>query len=709
MAGAKISSERWVLDADLEGQKEEQKCKKRGWRSTLALTYSAIGVVYGDVGTSPLYVFSSTFTENTPSETDVLGAMSIIFWTITLIVVVKYMLIVLLADDNGEGGTFALYSLICRFAGMRPANNGVPDASDVTLSHYSRHSGDKNSKSLSRRISFKLKQYLSSRAGAQASLLCLVLLMTSMVLGDGVLTPAQSILGAIYGLQVKTSVSQGAIVGISCAIVVGLFMVQRFGTGRVGVVFAPIILIYFVCNVIIAVTNITRYKPSVFKALSPHYGYYYFRNNHHLGWVQCSGLFLAITGTEAAYADLGHFSRPAIRISFLAICYPVLILTYLGQTAWLTAFPDQVGSTFYASIPYGDGFYWFVFIFATAAACVASQAMISAAFSIIKQSISLGCFPQLTVQHVSDKVLGSVYIPEVNYVMMVLTVVVIAIFKTTVQLGNAYGVAVSSMMFGTTVLMYMVMLMIWETNFFLATAFLIGFGFIDMVFTTANLNKVPHGGWFALAIAGVVFGLSYLWWWGTNTKHKGIVATQVKMQDLLKTDRTYSSKKYDAMSPDDDDDAAEPLTGPSAFSAPPAVEDHDGVISPMVVDNFAAKGPGPAAAANGLAPVEQLLLASTGQPLLRIPAVGLMFADTLYGAPTLLPELVNRWGAVHKILIIITIRQVAVSTVTESERLLFRKLHYPGIYRCVARYGYSDRVRMDTKFVIKLLDKASRQ
>ncbi|KAL3134225.1 hypothetical protein ABBQ38_006660 [Trebouxia sp. C0009 RCD-2024] len=158
--------------------------------------------------------FSSTFTTDTPTETDVLGAMSIIFWTITLIVVVKYMLIVVLADDNGEGGTFALYSLICRFAGMRPATNGIPDASDVTLSRYSRHTGDKNIKSLSSRISFQLKQYLATTAGAQASLLCLVLLMTSMVLGDGVLTPAQSVLGAVYGLQVKTSVSQGAIVDI---------------------------------------------------------------------------------------------------------------------------------------------------------------------------------------------------------------------------------------------------------------------------------------------------------------------------------------------------------------------------------------------------------------------------------------------------------------------------------------------------------------
>ncbi|KAL0023251.1 hypothetical protein WJX79_010795 [Trebouxia sp. C0005] len=615
MANANITSEKWILDADLEGQKEEQVKRKKGWPSTFALAYSAVGVVYGDVGTSPLYVFSSTFTTDTPTETDVLGAMSIIFWTITLIVVVKYMLIVLLADDNGEGGTFALYSLICRFAGMRTATSGLPDASDVTLSRYSRHTGDKGTKSLSTRISFRLKQYLATTAGAQASLLCLVLLMTSMVLGDGVLTPAQSVLGAIYGLQVKTSVSQGGIVGISCGIVILLFMVQRFGTGRIGFCFAPIVLIYFLCNLIIAITNISRYKPDIFKALSPHYAYYYFRDNRHLGWVQCSGLFLAITGTEATYADLGHFSRSAIRISFLVICYPVLIVTYLGQAAWLTRYPDQVSSTFYASIPYGDGFYWFVFVFATGAACVASQAMISAAFSIVKQSIALGCFPQLSVQHVSDKVLGSVYIPEVNYVMMVLTVVVIAIFKTTVQLGNAYGVAVSSMMFGTTVLIYVVMLMIWETNFFLATAFLISFGFIDMVFTTANLNKVPHGGWFALAIAGAVFSLSYLWWWGTNIKHKSMLATQMKMQDLLGTNLIYNkSKKDDASSPDD---------------------------------------------------------------------------------------------IVHKVLIILTIRQVAVSTVSESERLLFRKLRYPGIYRCVARYGYRDRVHMDNKFVIKLLDKVN--
>lgn len=241
--------------------------------------------------------------------------MSIIFWTITLVVVVKYMLIVLLADDNGEGGTFALYALICRHAGMRPANNGAPDASDVTLSHYSRHSGDKDSKSLSRRISFRMKQYLATRAGAQVSLLCLVLFMTSMVLGDGVLTPAQSVLGAVYGLQVKTSVSQGVVVGIACAIVVMIFMIQSFGTGRIGVLFAPIVLIYFLCNLIIAITNMTRYNPRIFKALSPHYAYYYFRDNRHLGWVQCSGLFLAITGTEATYADLGHFSRSAIRVS----------------------------------------------------------------------------------------------------------------------------------------------------------------------------------------------------------------------------------------------------------------------------------------------------------------------------------------------------------------------------------------------------------
>ncbi|KAL3135172.1 hypothetical protein ABBQ38_006263 [Trebouxia sp. C0009 RCD-2024] len=611
MADANITSEKWILDADLEGQKEEQVRRKKGWPSTFGLAYSAVGVVYGDVGTSPLYVFSSTFTTGTPTETDVLGAMSIIFWTITLIVVVKYMLIVLLADDNGEGGTFALYSLICRFAGMRPATSGVPDASDVTLSRYSRHTGDKGTTSLSSRISFRLKQYLATTAGAQASLLCLVLLMTSMVLGDGVLTPAQSVLGAIYGLQVKTSVSQGSFSSLC------LLLLPRQSSLGLGSMLWPI---------------------------SSRYSLYVVCMRHIL---RCE----AFTRTEATYADLGHFSRPAIRISFLVICYPVLIVTYLGQAAWLTAYPDQVSSTFYASIPYGDGFFWFVFVFATGAACVASQAMISAAFSIVKQSIALGCFPQLSVQHVSDKVLGSVYIPEVNYIMMVLTVVVIAIFKTTMQLGNAY----------------------------------------------ANLNKVPHGGWFALAIAGAVFSLSYLWWWGTDIKHKRMLATQMKMQDLLGTNLIYKSKKDDASSPDDSVD--EPLTGPGPCSNSPIAEDDNGISSPKLV---AGNG---AAPANG--PHDQLVLASTGQPLLRIPAVGIMFADTLYGAPTILPELVNRWGVVHKVLIILTIRQVAVSTVSESERLLFRKLRYPGIYRCVARYGYRDRVHMDNKFVIKLLDKVN--
>ncbi|KAL3152408.1 hypothetical protein ABBQ32_001459 [Trebouxia sp. C0010 RCD-2024] len=645
MAEATISSDRWVRDADLEEQKEQQTLKKKSWRSTLALTYGAIGVVYGDVGTSPLYVFSSTFTENTPTETDVLGAMSIIFWTITLVVVVKYMIIVLMADDNGEGGTFALYSLICRHAGIRTANNGVPDASDVTLTHYSRHSGDNSSKRLSQRISWKLKQFLATRVGAQATLLCLVLLMTSMVLGDGVLTPAQSVLGAVYGLQIKTSVSQGGVVGISCAIIVLIFMAQRFGTSRVGACFAPIVLIYFLCNMIIAITNISRYKPTIFK------------------------------------------------ISFLAICYPVLVLTYLGQAAWLTSFPDQVSSTFYASIPYGNGFFWFVFVFATAAACVASQAMISAAFSIIKQSMALGCFPHLTVLHVSNKVLGSIYMPEVNYIMMVLTVIVVAIFKTTVQLGNAYGVAVSSVLFGTTVLVYLVMLMIWETNFFLATAFVLFFGFIDMVYTTANLNKVPRGGWFALAIAGAVFCVSFLWWWGTHIKLNGILASQMKMEDLLMPARAPNSKKDDSVSPDDDAAAPKPVTEAGTVPNSPTADAEEDMGTSTA----------PAVDVDGLR--DELKLAGTGQPLVRIPAVGLLFADTLYGAPTLLPELVNRWGAVHQILVILTVRQVAVSTVEERERLLFRKLPYPGIYRCVARYGYRDQVHMDSMFVTKLLDK----
>lgn len=643
------SIKKWTNDADLEKQKAEVQHKKNSWGSTLVLGWAACGVIFGDIGTSPLYVFSSTFTEGPPTENDVLGAMSIIFWTITLLVVVKYLGIVLEADDDGEGGTFALYSLLCRHAGLTPANSGAPDAADIELSRYSSAmAGQKCGSSF--QVSQAIKRLLVTKSWARGALLGVVLLMTSMVMGDGVLTPAQSVLGAIYGLQVKTNVHQNTVVGVSIAIIVLLFAAQRFGTNRLGAYFSPIVLIYFLLNIIIACTNIHRYDPSIFRALSPHYIYYYFRDNKHQGWQQLAGLFLSITGAEALYADLGHFNKTAIRLSFMLVAYPSLIITYLGQAAWLLAFPEQVSSTFYASIPFGDGFYWVVFIFATAAACIASQAMISAVFSIVKQSVALGCFPNLTVIHFpSSKALGSVYIPEINVIMMVLTVIVVAVFKTTVQLGLAYGVAVSMMMFGTDLLISLAMLIVWQTQVLVAITFFLFFAFLDMSYVSANLEKVPHGGWFALMIAGIVFFPSVLWWWGTHTKRERMTQQKVRMQDLL---------ALEAPKPDSD------------------------------------KSPSGA-----------LLNAKTHQPLLRLPSVGLMYSETLTGAPPLLPVLVNRWGGLHKLLIFVTVRHVPVPTVTEQERLLFQKMPYAGVYRCVVRYGYHDVVNQGQEFVKTLLEK----
>ncbi|GAQ87155.1 Potassium transporter family protein [Klebsormidium nitens] len=648
----------WTGDADLEGQKKRHLAKKAGLLATIGLAYRATGVVYGDIGTSPLYVYSSTFSDGTPSTDRILGCASLIFWTLTLAVLIKYMCFVMFADDNGEGGTFALYSLLCRNANITPGGGAAPVAADLQLSRYtSKHS---SRQFLTRKTPARvLKNMLERKAWARNALLILVLVMTSMVLGDGVLTPAQSVLGAVYGIQVKLpSTSTSVIVGVSCAIVVALFAAQPFGTGRVGFMFAPVVIIWFASNVVIAIYNTATYYPGIYKCLSPHYAYFFFKDDAHRGWRQLAGVFLAITGAEATFADLGHFSRAGVQLGFVGLAYPSLVITYFGQAAWLIKHPDEVGSTFYASIPGGDGLFWYMFVVATLAATVASQAMISGAFSIVKQSMALGCFPRLRVFNTSDRVTGQVYIPEVNWVMMILTVIVIVIFKNTTKLGLAYGVAVSAMMVGTDLLIFIVMLMVWESNVVAAVAFLLFYAFFDGTYLSANLEKVPDGGWYAILVAGVVSALSLIWYWGTSKKLTYLFANKTRLEDLVTVHR------------------------------PPPSSD--------------------APSERALAPRDGTLAnARTGLPILRAPGIALTYSETLVGAPPLMPSLIDRWSCLHQHVVLVTVRQVAVPRVDPEERILVQKLPYPGMYRAVARYGYLDRVNHGSAFVLKLTDRLS--
>ncbi|KAK9792666.1 hypothetical protein WJX73_004356 [Symbiochloris irregularis] len=654
MVEAQVSLGTLQQDADLKSVLQEQHAKKRGLRSTLFLSYAAIGVIFGDIGTSPLYVFSSTFQDGIPNLDSLFGATSLIFWTLTIIVVIKYLLLVIQADDNGEGGTFALYSLICRYCNITPGNFSTVMPQDTKLVRYS----STHTAPPQKRTSWagtKLRSLFATSPIARNALLSVVLLMTSLVLGDAILTPAQTVLGAIYGLQVREpQVSQGVVVGVSCAIIILIFSAQKLGTSKLGVAFAPILLLWFLFNLIINIYNIATYQPGIFKCFSPSFAYYYFRDNKHQGWEMLAGIFLTVTGAEASFADLGHFSRTAIRIAFIGICYPCLVITYFGQAAWLVHNQDQVGNTFYASIPFGDGFYWVTFTIATAAACVASQTMISAAFSLLRQSMFLGCFPRLTIHHSSKKVEGQIYISEANWLMMVLTVIVVAVFKTTTQLGNAYGVAVSGMMFGTTCLISIVMIVVWDVHLAAVIAVFLIFGFVDMVYLSANLTKVPHGGWLTLAIAGGVCLFSHIWHHGMWEKHVYEVKNEKKLSDHLLMPKEVEE---------------DPSQVPSADS--------------------------------------QLVLAATGKVLMRTPGLAVFYNDQVLGVPPSLTTFLSRSGSLPQTTIILTVRRVAVSNVSETERLVVAPTIYPGVLRCVARYGYTDIVDHDPAFIASILAQAA--
>ncbi|GAV91169.1 K_trans domain-containing protein [Cephalotus follicularis] len=477
--------------------------KSVAWSVVLPLAFQSIGIVYGDVGTSPLYVYASTFTSGIKHNDDILGVLSLILYTLTLIPLLKYVLIVLRANDNGDGGTFALYSLVCRYAkvGLIPSQQ----AEDRDVSNFELELPSRRLK----RASW-LKSALENSHFAKLFLLFATMLGTSMVIGDGVLTPCISVLSAVGGIQQATEkMTEDRIVWVSAAILVLLFMVQRFGTDKVGYSFAPIICVWFALLTGIGIFNFIKYDPGVLKALYPKYIVDYFKRNKKDAWISLGGVVLAITGTEALFADVGHFTVRSIQISMCSVTYPSLVWAYVGQAAFLRKNSDLVANTFYKSIP--GPLYWPMFVVAVLAAIIASQAMISATFSIIQQSLALGCFPRVRVVHTSAKYEGQVYIPEINYILMLACIGVTLGFRTTVKIGNAYGIAVVFVMTLTSSFLVLVMIMIWKCNIFYVIAYIVVIGSVELVYLSSVLYKFDQGGYLPLAFAAVLMLIMYIW------------------------------------------------------------------------------------------------------------------------------------------------------------------------------------------------------
>ncbi|KAL7146194.1 hypothetical protein ABFS83_06G024800 [Erythranthe nasuta] len=491
---------------------------------TILLAYQSLGVVYGDLGTSPVNVFSSTRLTNL-SEEDLLGTLSLIIWTLTSLVLIKYVFIVLHANDHGEGGTFALYSYICRHINFKSkfTIQNTKLESDSNMEFYSGGGGSP--------FSTRTKKFLERSTTAQNFLTMLVFLGTCMVIGDGALTPATCVLSALQGIQSRSSkITQDHVVWLSVVLLVALFAFQRCGTSKVSFSFSPIMLMWFATNVSIGVYNIITYEPSILKAVSPHYIVKFFMRNGKTAFDLLGAVFLAITGAEAMFADLGHFNKRAIQWGFSFVVYPSLILTYAGETAYLTKNPEKITNAYYSSIP--ENVYWPMFVISTLAAVVSSQSMISATFSIVKQSLSLGCFPRVNIIHTSSKHQGQVYSPEINYILMILTLGLVVGFKGGVELANAYGVVVIWVMIITTFLTTLVMLVIWKTNIILVLAFFLPYMLIEGIFMTSLLKKIPQGGWVPFAISAFFLTIMLSWSYGRIKKTTYEAERKMSIEEL---------------------------------------------------------------------------------------------------------------------------------------------------------------------------------
>ncbi|KAF8115054.1 hypothetical protein N665_0030s0097 [Sinapis alba] len=522
----------WELEQKLDQPMDEEANKlKNMYREKglsmlmlLRLSFQSLGIVYGDLGTSPLYVFYNTFPDGISDSEDVIGALSLIIYSLLLIPLIKYVIIVCKANDNGQGGTLAIYSLLCRHAKVKLIPN--QQRSDEDLTTYSRTLLPEGS------FAAKTKKWLESKESRKKALLFIVLLGTCMMIGDGILTPAISVLSATGGIKViSPKMSADVVVLVSIIILIGLFSMQHYGTDKVGWLFAPIVFIWFLFIGATGMYNICKHDTSVLKAFSPTYIYLYFKRRGLDGWISLGGILLSITGTEALYADIAYFPLLAIQLAFTFFVFPCLLLAYCGQAAYLVNNKDHYKDAFYASMP--DSVYWPMFVVATGAAIVGSQATISGTYSIIKQAVSHGCFPRVKIVHTSKKFLGQIYCPDINWILMVGCIAVTASFKNQSQIGNAYGTAVVLVMLATTLLMILIMLLVWRCHWILVLIFAVLSLVVELSYFSAVIWKIDEGGWVPLIIAAISLLVMSVWHYATVKKYEFEVHSKVSMSWIL--------------------------------------------------------------------------------------------------------------------------------------------------------------------------------
>ncbi|KAI1822997.1 potassium transporter [Xylaria intraflava] len=584
----------------------------------LWLAYQSTGAIYGDIGTSPLYVYSSTFT-SPPTVDGLLEVLSVIIWSLTIMVTVKYVLIILHADNQGEGGTFSCYSLLTRYAHL--TDRDPREASSIKMERH-----------LTKDLS---PSNLSVRRGLENSMFFrgllkgLGVLAVSMVIADGILTPAQSVLGAIQGLSVvKPDISSSTIVGASCAILIVLFAIQPLGLTKLASTFAPIVLIWLAFNASFGIYNLVKYDHSVLRAFSPYYAIHFFIRGKTEAWKSLGGILLSFTGVEALFADLGAFSMRAIQISWLGYCYPCLLLAYIGQAAFISVHPEAYSNPFFNAAP--PGLLYPSLIIAILAAIVASQAMITACFQLVTQLMKLSYCPQMKVVHTSTTFHGQIYVPFLNWILLVGTVLVTAVYSNTTRLGNAYGVCVIFVTFFDTCFVTLVALIVWRLPPYYVILPWLFFATHDALYLTSALNKVPSGAWFTLTLAAILAFIFLLWRFGKESQWRAEAQERFRPSQLIN------------------------------------------------------KGPNDKLS---------LTTRWGGGSITTVGGFGIYFDKSATLTPTVFTQFVTKFGAIPEVIVFFNLYPVEVPTVPASERYVISRLgSIPGCYRLNVRHGFMDEV-----------------
>ena len=433
---------------------------------TGVLALGALGVVFGDIGTSPLYALKESFVGHhrlTVDQPHVLGVLSLIFWTMMLIVTVKYVFIIMRADNHGEGGSLALLALVADRVGERKWTGG---------------------------------------------LVMLGIAATALFYGDAIITPAISVLSAVEGLEVVQADFARFVIPLSIVIMIGLFAIQRHGTARVGALFGPVMIVYFAVLAVLGVINIAAH-PAILAALNPWWALNFFLLDFRLAFLALGSVVLAVTGAEALYADMGHFGRRAISIAWLYVALPCLMLNYMGQGALVLGTPGAIQNPFFLMAPE-----WArlpLVILATMATVIASQAVISGAYSVTQQAVQLGFLPRLRIEHTSKDAIGQIYVPLVNWALLILVVALVIGFRSSANLAAAYGIAVTGTMFITALMLGVLTFSVWRWPRAIAVLVTGLFIVVDGLYFASNITKVPDGGWFPLLVAAIAFTLLTTW------------------------------------------------------------------------------------------------------------------------------------------------------------------------------------------------------